>query len=85
MVSRKLIKLYAFDLILMMMRIMRMTAMMTTMTIPITRILEDPVEAVFTFFVGASVCSSACDWSMKLEKRPLIGHKLKCRAVIGQF
>ena len=48
----------------MMMSIMRMTAMMTTMTIPITRRLEDPVEAVFTFLVGASVCSSACDWSI---------------------
>ena len=60
MVSTKKFKLSALDLILMMMSIMRMTAMMTTMTIPITRRLEDPVEAVFTFLVGASVCSSAC-------------------------
>lgn len=47
----------------MMMRTMRMTAMMTTMMIPTTRRLEDPEDAVFTFLVGASVCSSACDWS----------------------
>ena len=58
-----MIKLCALDLILMMMRTMRMTAMMTTMMIPITRRLEDPEDAVFTFLVGASVCSSACDWS----------------------